>query len=1113
MEITNWLRQLHLERYESAFRENDINPAVLPNLTSEDLKDLGVTSVGHRRQLLEAIAALRGDSAQVLAAPTNAASPDGGTAWSAAERRQLSVMFCDVIGSTALSSRLDPEDLSGVIRDYQARVATTIARFGGFIARYVGDGVLTYFGWPEAHEANAERAVRAALAVIEVISQAPVRTERLQVRIGIATGLVVVGEPIGTGDARQQTAIGETPNRAARLQGLAEPNGIVIDAATRRQIGALFDLADLGSQSLAGFAEAQHAWRVLCESGMLNRFEALRSGTTPLIGRSEELDLLLRRWGQAKKGEGRVVLLSGEPGIGKSRLNAAVLERLEDESHTRLRYFCSPHHQDSALHPVIVQIERAAGFTRDDSDATRLEKLQVLLAANTRDDDGIALMTELLSLPSRAADLNLSPQRKREKLFETVLSLLDAEARRRPVLMVFEDAHWIDPTSRELLDLTVDRVRRLPVLLLITFRPEFQPPWGDQAHVTSVALNRLDERDGQSLVQTLAGNVALSTDIVADIVERADGVPLFVEELTKAVLESAAQGDQVAALLTKASQTAVSVPATLHASLMARLDRLGPTVKEVAQIGAVLGREFSYELIELVSQRAADELQVALNMLGRAGLLSWRGTAPHASYLFKHALVQDAAYSMLLRARRQVLHGRVATTLEEHFADLLERQPELLAYHLAEAGETERAVDQWLKAGRHAVARLAYLEAIARLGRGLDLLRSLPESPGRDSREIELQLALGLCLFTIKGGAEAKPPYSRAHELAASCGEPHQRFEALYGVWQSTCVAGDISGARADTERLLQMAEREGDDGLRLQAHHAGWSMWATGDWAKACEHADAGRRLYDLTRHASHRLVYGGHDPGVCAGSYAAQAEWVLGYPDKSLASLADTFALAEQIAHPFTQSVPLITAAVVYLNLREPERALREVEAIEALAAEQRLSLIYSSGTLRGAALLGQGAIEEAIATIRESVAEWTGLGRTLMLPYAFIFLGEGLARHGDLPAARAALREGLKTACATGEHAWDAELHRVAGTVLLAENKLDEGQASLQEAIRIARAQRAKSFELRATANLSRLLGEQGRRAEARDLLAPVYAWFREGFDTADLREAKVLLEELR
>jgi class 3 adenylate cyclase len=661
VDVAEWLRGLGLEQYATAFRANDIDGEVLPELTVDDLTGLGVTSIGHRRKLLAAIAALRSGAPQPAAetgpTPTPAASSE-------AERRQLTVMFCDLVGSTPLSARYDPEDLREIVGAYHRCVADTVARFAGFVAKYMGDGVLIYFGYPEAHEDDAERAVRAGLAVIEAVGQLTT-PEPLNVRLGIASGVVVVGDLIGAGAAQERGVVGETPNLAARLQGLAAPNTLVIGEATRRQIGGLFDLVELGPQALAGFAEPQPAWRVVGESGMLSRFEALRSGTTPLVGRDEEVELLTRRWQQAKSGEGRVVLVSGEPGIGKSRLTAALSERIGDEPHTRVRYFCSPHHQDSALYPFIAQLERAAGFARDDTVEEKLGKLRALLAPGTRDDDDIALLSELLSLPSSAADLNLSPQRKREKLFEALLSQLQAGARRRPVLMVFEDAHWIDPTSRELLDLTVDGVRHLPVLLAITFRPEFQSPWSGRPHVTGLALNRLGERDGEMLVQKLAGNAALTPDIVAEIVERTDGVPLFVEELTKAVLESAAQGDRVAAVLATTSLAAQSVPATLHASLIARLDRLGPAAKEIAQIGAVLGREFAHELIEPVTQRPEKELQAALDQLGDAGLLFCRGIAPHASYLFKHALVQDAAYSTLLRGRRQELHARVAAALEE----------------------------------------------------------------------------------------------------------------------------------------------------------------------------------------------------------------------------------------------------------------------------------------------------------------------------------------------------------------------------------------------------------------------------------------------------------------
>jgi len=552
---------------------------------------------------------------------------------------------------------------------------------------------------------------------------------------------------------------------------------------------------------------------------------------------------------------------------------------------------------------------------------------------------------------------------------------------------------------------------------------------------------------------------------------------------------------------------------TLHASLMARLDRLGPAPKETAQIGAVLGREFSYELIEPVTQRPERELQAALRQLTDAGLLFCRGTAPHASYLFKHALVQDAAYGTLLRARRREMHARVAGVLEQHFADLVERQPELLAHHLTAAGKIERAVDQWLKAGRHAGSRSAYLEAIAHLERGLDLLQSLPESPDRDGCEIDLQLALAGCRLTAKGAAAAKPPYMRAFDLAESSGSPQQRFDALYGVWQATNMSGGSAAASPLLARLLSMTEDEGDDGLRLQALHSAWATWAfAGDPAKTREHTDAGRLLYDPEKHASHRFVYGGHDPGACAGYMGAHAEWLLGYPEKALASAAASLALAERLAHPFSLSLALTLCSVLHLNRCEPERALSLVGAAEVLAAEQRFSLILEPGILRGVALLRQGVIDEATARIREGIANWTRLGRTIFLPDSLAFLAEGLIRHGDRMAALAALREGLEIARSTGEHGWDAELHRLAGTLLVAENKLNEGEASLQQAIRIAQAQQAKSLELRAARDLARLWGEQGRRTEARDLLAPVYGWFTEGFDIADLKEAKALLEQL-
>jgi class 3 adenylate cyclase/predicted ATPase len=1077
---------------------------VLPSLTADDLKEIGVVPVGHRRRLLDAIAAL-GQGEGPRETPPSASGE--------AERRQLTVMFCDLVGSTPLSTRFDPEDLREIVGAYHRCVGDTVARFAGFVAKYMGDGVLIYFGYPEAHEDDAERAVLAGLAVIDAVGRLAT-AERLNARLGIASGLVVVGDLIGAGAAQERGVVGETPNLAARLQALAAPSSLVIAESTRRQIGALFGIEDLGPQRLAGFAEPQRAWRVIGESGVLSRFEALRSEATPLVGRDEELDLLLRRWQQAKTGEGRVVLVSGEPGIGKSRLGAALSQQIESEPHTRLRYFCSPYHQDSALYPFIAQLERAAGFARDDTAEEKLGKLRGLLAPAARGDDEIELLAELLSLPSSAADFNLSPQRKREMLFEALLHQLEALSRSRPVLMVFEDAHWIDPTTRELLDLTLDRIARLRVLLVVTFRPEFQHAWSGQPQVTMLALNRLGGHDGAELVERLAGNAGLARETVGEIVERADGVPLFVEELTKAVLESGDRDNRVAAVLAASPLPSRAIPATLHASLIARLDRLGPIAKEVGQVGAVIGREFGYDLIEPVARRPTGELRAGLDRLAEAGLLFCRGVAPQSSYLFKHALVQDAAYGTLLRATRQELHARVAAVLEQHFADLVERQPELLAHHLTAARDTESAVDQWLKAGQHAAARLAHLEAIRHFDRGLAILAGLPEGPARDRREIELQLARGTSLFTTGGYSSAGAPeaYARASELAEREGDPHQLSIAVYGLWQSASGAGRILDCRRLSDRLQQLTASKPDEGLRLQAHHAAWmTCLFGGEPATAREHCEAGLQLYDPERHRSHRLLYGGHDPGVCAGYRGAQVYWLLGFPDKALVIGSEALALAERIAHPFSLQLALVNNAVLHLDRREPEKALQLLGAAEMLANEQRLGAVLEPRFLRGAALNAQGAFEEAVACLREGLASRLGAMRSR--PYGLALLAEALvALQSEYAAGLAAAREGLEGQEETGYRQWEAELHRLEGVALVGLNRLEEGQNALEEAVRIARRQRAKSYELRAATNLARLWSDKGRRAEARDLLAPVYGWFTEGFDTADLMEAKALLDEL-
>jgi class 3 adenylate cyclase/tetratricopeptide (TPR) repeat protein len=1107
VDVVRWLRGLGLEQYASAFADNHIDGSILPELTAEDLLALGVASVGHRRRLLSAIASL-GDKPPVAAPLITEAGSSG-----EAERRQLTLMFCDLVGSTSLASRIDPEDLRDVIAAYHRTVAKTVERFNGLVAKYMGDGALIYFGYPQAHEDDAERAVRAGLALLDAVGRLP-GPEPLQAHIGIATGLVVVGDLIGKGAAQERGVVGETPNLAARLEGLAAPGTLVIADSTRSQLGSLFKLEDLGVRPLAGFAEPQRCWRVTGESGAPSRFEALRSDTTPLVGRDEDLEMMLRRWHQAKAGEGRVVLLSGEPGIGKSRLMAALSEKIRGTPHTRLRWFCSPYHQDSALYPPIAQLEQAAGFTRDDSPGDKLTKARDVLSPGGPADDDFELLAELLSLPNAAADLNLSAPRKREKLFEALLRQLSELARTDPVLAIFEDTHWIDPTSRELIDLMIERVQALPVLLIITFRPEFQAPWGGQPHVTNLALNRLGGRDVAAMIRGIAGNLALGSEVVGEIVERTDGVPLFVEELTKAVLEQAGQENRIATVLSASPVPGLAVPATLHASLVARLDRIGVAAREVAQIGAVLGRDFSYELIEPVAQRPVAPLRAALVQLDDAGLLFCRGVPPQSSYRFKHALVQDAAYGTLLRTRRQELHARVATVLEQDFADLIERQPELLAHHLTAAANTERAVEQWLIAGLRASGHLAHVEGIAHLRRGLALLASLPETATRDAREIDLQLALGLSTLTVNGmgSQETANAYTRARQLADRHGDDRQMFQALFGSWIINSGTGGIQAARPYMERLAQVADRSGDEELRLQAHHSVWTtLCFGGEPMEAHAHTEAGRRLYDAEQYQSHRHIYGGHDPGVCACRTGGLTEWLLGYPTRAQTSMSEALALAQQIGHPFSYEIALEFAALVHLDRGEPELALEQLVAAEALRAEQRISSVFGPAVLFGAVEFGRGEIAEAIIHLCEGLAQAQTAG-ALGRPYGHCLLAQALMRQGRQDDALATLSEAFERIEATGERGWESELHRVKGLVLLAQGLPAEGQASLEQAVQIARQQQAKSLELRAATSLGLLWGEQSRRAEAVNLLAPVYSWFTEGLDTADLKQAKTLLDDL-
>ncbi|HEX4184979.1 MAG TPA: AAA family ATPase [Stellaceae bacterium] len=1114
MDVAAWLQSLGLERYLPAFRDNEIDWEVLPKLTSEDLREIGVAAIGHRRKLLDAIAALGAATPTAALAATSRDAPVPAEA----ERRQLTVMFCDLVSSTALAAGLDPEDLREVITSYHRVVTDVVRSVDGFVAKYMGDGVLVYFGYPRAHEDDAERAVRAGLGVVDAVGRLGVKSVKLQARVGIATGLVVVGDLIGEGSAQEQSVVGETPNLAARLQSLAEPDAVVIAAGTRRLVGDLFEYRDLGAVEVKGIAGPVAAWRVLRPSTVESRFEALRgSALSPLIGRGEEIDLLLRRWARAKAGDGQVVLISGEPGLGKSRITAALAERLHAKPYLRLRYFCSPYHQDSALYPFIDQLGRASGFARDDAPATKLEKLEALLALATPPDEDAAFLADLLSLPTseRHPLPNLSPQRKKERTLEALIRQLEGLARRQPVVMVIEDAHWIDPTSRELLDLTVERVRSLPALLVVTFRPEFQPPWTGQPQVTMLALNRLDRRDRTALVEQIAGGKGLPDEVVAQIVDRTDGVPLFVEELTKSVLESGLLREEADRYVLDRPLPPFAIPTSLHDSLMARLDRLA-SVRLVAQTGAAIGREFSYELLHAVSRLPEDELQTALARLVASELVFQRGTLPDAIYSFKHALVQDAAHDSLLRSARQQLHGHIAEALERLSPELMDSQPELLAQHYTEARVAEKSVAYWGNAGRRSAARSAMTEAAVQLQKGLDQLALLPDTPKRQRQELEFQSALGAVLDTVRGQAAAETgrAFARARVLWEQLGSPSEFLRIPYGQSMHHALRGELDLARRLDDDLLRLSRQRNDSaGLVLGHLSSGLNLMLAGRFASSRSHLEEALGLYDPTSHRYLVDQAGTSHPHVTSQSHLGIVLSCLGFLDQALARSSAAIAEARRVNHPRSLAVSLTYGSRLLSIIGEIAALDERADQLVAVTTEQGFPVWRAAGTIyRGWVRVRNGDVAEGITILHSGSAAYRATGMGVFMPHFIALLAGACEIAGRFDEAATQLGEALQIIEGTGERWFAAELNRSKGQLLLRQGHVQAGEELYQKALGIAREQEAKLWELRAAASLARLRRDQGRRAEARDLLAPVYGWFSEGFNTPDLKEAKALLDEL-